>query len=488
MFPDLEYSFKHALTQEVAYGGILQDRRRDLHARIVEAIETLHHNRLDEQVELLAHHALRGELRDKAVSYLRQAGLKAGARSARQDSIAWFDAALNILDALPESTPYLEQGFDIRLEVRHMQVQLGDFHGALKRLREAEALADRLSDDNRRAQACIFQASMHATVGEMDKALATGNRALDIVNNVGELRLQILTGTYLEQVHAFRGDHQRVVELATANLAALPADAIYEHYGTAMPVSIYDRCWLFRSLAELGQFAPATEYATEAIRLAEPTQHVFTDAYVHQNAAQLYLLQGDWRKAQTLNNHAVALYRTRNFGLFLPSVVAYSAWLHAQFGEKSEARRALRETEQLIRRIEVRDTVSHFSWGVYLSMGQANLIMGELDQARRFGARILDFFSSRFGYLAHAFRLLGDIASCSAPVDTGTAEIYYRKALALAEPRGMRPLIAHCHFGLSKLYQRSGERDQARERLTTATSMYREMDMRFYLEQAEAEK
>ncbi len=75
MFPDPEYAFKHALTHEVSYGGLLQDRRRDLHARIVDAIETLHRDRLGEQIERLAHHALRGELGDKAVLHLRQAGL-----------------------------------------------------------------------------------------------------------------------------------------------------------------------------------------------------------------------------------------------------------------------------------------------------------------------------------------------------------------------------------------------------------------------------
>ncbi|MBI1727836.1 MAG: hypothetical protein HYR50_11270 [Candidatus Rokubacteria bacterium] len=66
-------------------------------------------------------------------------------------------------------------------------------------------------------------------------------------------------------------------------------------------------------------------------------------------------------------------------------------------------------------------------------------------------------------------------------------EAHYRQALALAEPRGMRPLVAHCHLGLGKLSRRTGEREETREHLTTATTMYREMDMRFWLEQAEAE-
>ena len=59
--------------------------------------------------------------------------------------------------------------------------------------------------------------------------------------------------------------------------------------------------------------------------------------------------------------------------------------------------------------------------------------------------------------------------------------------MTLAEPRGMRPLVAHCHLGLGKLYWRTGKREQGRERLIAATTMYREMGMRFWLEQAEAE-
>jgi predicted ATPase len=108
LYPDLEYAFKHALTHEVTYGGLLQERRRELHARIVGAIETLHGDRLGGEIERLAHHALRGELREKAVHYLRQAGLKAAARAALPDARGWFEQALGVLDALPESPSTLE--------------------------------------------------------------------------------------------------------------------------------------------------------------------------------------------------------------------------------------------------------------------------------------------------------------------------------------------------------------------------------------------
>ena len=103
----------------------------------------------------------------------------------------------------------------------------------------------------------------------------SGARALEIAGRLGDLRLRILATTYLEQAHYFRGDYERVVELATDNLAALPADWVDEYFGLPAGTGI-DRFSLVMSLAELGRFAEAAPYEAEAIRLAEPTQHAFT--------------------------------------------------------------------------------------------------------------------------------------------------------------------------------------------------------------------
>ncbi len=105
LFPDLAYTFKHALTHEVAYGSILQERRRTLHAGIVETLERLAPERLAEQVDRLAHHALRGEVWDKAVAYGRQAGTKAMARSAYREAVTAFEQALVALEHLPRAAP-----------------------------------------------------------------------------------------------------------------------------------------------------------------------------------------------------------------------------------------------------------------------------------------------------------------------------------------------------------------------------------------------
>jgi class 3 adenylate cyclase/tetratricopeptide (TPR) repeat protein len=478
LFPDLEYSFKHALTHEVTYGALLQERRCELHARVVDAIETLHRDRLGEQVERLAHHAVRGELREKAVPYLRQAGLKAAARSALREAQIWFDQALGVLAALPESPSTLEQGFEIRLELRPVLNLLGEIRQVLERLREAEILAERLNDDGRRGRVCAAMANVRALLGELDEALVAGSRALEIAARLGDLRLRIVATTFLAQAHYYRGDFARVVELTTANLAALPDDWVNEYFGVAtISMPVYNRLWLIYSLVELGRFAEAAQHSADVVRLAEPTQLPFAVGEAYISASYIPLRKGDWTKARSLIERGIAVLRTGNVGLNLPGALGTSAWVLAQLGEQSEALARLRECELLLERQAARGVVSY-------QPGRAALLLGRLDEARTLGERAVKDAPSRYGLAAHALHLFGDIAIHPDRFDAESGAAHYRKALALAEPRGMRPLIAHCHLGLGKLYRRTGNREEAREHLTTATTMYREMDMMFWLEQA----
>ncbi len=441
----------------MAYGALLSDKRRILHARIVTAIETLHRERLGEYTERLAHHALRGELREKAVHYLRQAGLKAFEQWALSEARRQFERALGVLEALPESRSTLEQAFDLRLELRPVLNQLGEIRQVLQRLQEAESLADRLNDDGRRGSVCTFMTVVHQQLGELDEALVIGTRALDIAARHGDLRLRIPTTSVLVNTHYDRGDYERVVHLATGNLEALPPEWVYERFGRSAPASVYDRCWLGLSLGELGRFPEATAHEAEAIRLAEPTQHAYTLGTAYRAAGMLEILKGDWARARPLLEHAIAAVRTGNIVLMLPSTVGASAWVLAQLGEPSGAASRLEEGEQLLGRQAI--SAGNQGWTM-LSVGRACQLLGRLEEARRIG-EVAASSRARHGLVAHALNLLGDIATHPDLFDAETGEGHYRKALALAEPLGMRPLVAHCHLGLGKLFRRTGKRDQA---------------------------
>jgi class 3 adenylate cyclase/tetratricopeptide (TPR) repeat protein len=486
LFPDLQYTFKHSLTHDVTYRGVLHERRRDIHSRVVDAIETLYADRLGEQVERLAQHAVRGELQEKAVHYLRQAGGKAAARAALSDARAWFEQALNVLKALPESQTALEQTFDIRLELRPVLRQLGEGRQMLEHLREAEGLADRLKDDRRRGQVCAFMTTVQATLNELDEALLTGTRALDIARRLDDLRLRILTMSYLEQAYYYRGEYDHVVEFATDNLAALPAEWVHEYFGMAVPASVFGRAWLIMSLAELGRFAEAAKYEAEAIHLAEPTGHAFTIGWAHFAASMLHVLNGDWVKARSRVGHWIAMLQSGNIAIHLPWAVASAAWALAQTGEADEALTRVREVEQLLERHAARGIVGHRGWA-YHAVSRACLLLGRLDEARRLGHHAIESSQRQPGFAAHALYLLGDIATHPDRFDAESGAAHYRQALALAQLHGMRPVIAHCHLGLGRLYRRTGQPERADENLDAAMMMYRDMDMGFWLEQAEAE-
>jgi predicted ATPase len=149
LFPEPEYTFKHALTHEVAYGSLLQERRRALHTRIVVALEALARDLVAEPVERLAHHALRGEVWDKAVDYLRQALGRAMARSAHHEAVACAEQALTALDHIAESREKFEQAIDLRFALRHALWPFGAMGRILDVLHEAEQLAEALGDPRR---------------------------------------------------------------------------------------------------------------------------------------------------------------------------------------------------------------------------------------------------------------------------------------------------------------------------------------------------
>jgi class 3 adenylate cyclase/tetratricopeptide (TPR) repeat protein len=483
LFPDLQYTFTHSLTHDVTYNGVLLERRRDIHAKIVEAIEKLYADRLGEQIERLAHHAVRADLKEKAVHYLRQCGAKAAARSALPDAKACFEQALDIVKTQAETPATLEQEFEIRLELRPVLRQLGDGRSMLEHLREAETIAIRLKDDRRRGQVCALMTTAYASVDELDEALAAGSRSLEIANRLGDSRIRLVANSYMAQVYCYRGEYERVVEITTNNLAALPAEWAKEHFGMAVPVSMFDRGWLIMSLAELGRFTEAAKYESEAIQIADATEHAYTIGWAHFAASVPHLLKGDWLKARALVEHWIVTVRSGNVALHLPWAVAASAWALAQIGETEQALERVHEAEELLERQAAHGIVSHRGWA-YHAAGRACWVLGQCERAGHLAERAVGTSQHQPGFAAHALHLLGDLASQSDQFDPESSTAHYREALALAQKHGMRPLIAHCHLGLGKVYSRIGK-PEAHKNLATAATMYREMDMAFWLKQAE---
>ena len=241
LFPEIEYTFKHALTQQVAYETLLQERRRALHARIVEALEALAGERGAEQVERLAHHALRGEVWDKALAYCRQAGEKALARSAYREAVGYFEQALSALSHLPETRDSREQAIDLRLALRTALLPSGDFGRVLATLHEAETLATALDDPRRLGQVSVFLAVHFYIRGAYDQAIAAAQRALALAAASGEVVLHALANLYLGRAYQIQGDYRRAIDCLRQTVASLDGARRHERFGQVILPAVSSR-------------------------------------------------------------------------------------------------------------------------------------------------------------------------------------------------------------------------------------------------------
>jgi predicted ATPase len=276
LFPDSEYTFKHALTHDVAYGSLLNERRRTLHARLVDVIERLSAERLAEHVGALAHHAFRGEAWDKAVEYCREAGTRAVTRSANREGAAFFEQALAAMARVPETTVTLGQAIDLRFDLRSALWPVSEPARILDLLRETQPLVECLGDARRLGRFNAVMSTSLWSVGRHDEAAAVGERALRIADDLGDLAHQVPARLRLSYVYYAQGDHHRAVELNCWVVAALPDELRYERFGSPGIQAVLARVWLGWSLAELGEFTEARARVDEAMAIAEAADQPYS--------------------------------------------------------------------------------------------------------------------------------------------------------------------------------------------------------------------
>ena len=483
LFPDLEFTFKHALTHDVAYGSLLQETRRVLHGRIVAAIERLHSERLAEHVESLANHAFRGGVWDKAIQYLRQASAKAVARSAHSEAARSLEQALVALKGLPETRESLEQAIDIRLGLRTSLFVLGDIRRGLDFLHEAEDLAHKVDDPRRLGLVLAYLAVNTWTTGYPLEAQAFAQKALAIANKLGDHPLMVMANFYLGSGSLVLGDHRNAESFLKRTMALLEGRENERLVMAGFP-AVMARGWLTWVLADLGEFEDGVRHGSDALQMAETFGQPFSLARTLNDLGYLYCVRGDVGHAVPVLERALALWSERNLRVSSPVTMGLLGYAYALSGRVSEGLSLLLEAEAAANSLDLR----WFRAIQDVHLGETHLLAHTLDQARFYGARALTFARERHqrGYEAWALRLLGDIALKTDPLEAEQADGHFRDARALADELGMRPLAAHCALGLARLYQRTGRRNEARELLTSVVTMYREMDMRFWLPEAEA--
>ncbi len=482
-FPDPEYTFKHALTHEVAYGTLLQERRTFLHGHIVGAIERSYPDRLTEHVERLAHHAVRGGMWEPALRYLRLAGAKALARSANREAVACFEQALGALGHLPETPETREQAIDLRFDLRTALHPLGEFERIRGCLREAEGLARMLDDRRRLGQMSVYMCHNLWMTGHPTEAVGFGQDAQAIAESLGDGALQVTGALYLGAACLWTGDYPRAEQLLGKVLQLLEGDRCGERFGLAGFPAVMARCYLTLVFADRGDFPEGIAHGQEGIRLAAAFDHPYSLTFACWVLGHLQVTRGELDQGIRLLERALEVSREWNLTSFAANETGSLGHAYALAGRMVEGFPMLDGALSAVERAGHGNLQALFL--TYL--GEVHSLAGRLDDALALAGRALTFARERGhrGHEARALRLLGEIAAGRDPLER--ADRHYRDALALAQELGMDPLVAHCHLGLGTLARRGGQPEAARAHLTLATSMYREMGMRSWRDRADAE-
>ncbi len=420
LFPDVEYTFRHALTHEVAYASLLHERARALHAKVVQAIERLYPDRLAEHRDRLVHHAFRGEIWAKALAYLRDTG--------EDPSRAEIDQVMGGGSESPGQLWWM---------------------------------------------------------GKHDRAIKVAERDLAVAASFGNFGMRIQASCRLGQAHHARGEFERAADLFHQIVVSLQGDLGHERFHMAAFPSVWARSWLAWCLAEMGEFDKGAAVGEEAVKIAESADHPYSRVQAAFGLGMLAVIQERPDRAIPVLEEGLVVARLAGIPFLVPFITGPLGAAYALDGRTDRAVTLLERTVAQAESIRlVANQGLRLAW-----LSQAHLLAGRPEAARDLATRALRVAEEHGerGHQAYAHRLIADAAARAGEPDVATAEAAYQRALALAEVLRMRPLVAHCHLGLGKLYRRTGKREQAQEHLTTATTMYREMDMRFWLEQAESE-
>ena len=481
--PHATYLFKHALIQEIAYQSLLKSVRQQYHQRIVQVLEARFPEVVATQPELLASHAVHGDVWDKALRYFRQVGANAMTRSAYQEAMVSFEQALGALQHLPERRDTREQAIDLRLDLRTALLPIREHDRNLVTMREAHTLAESLGDPPRLARATAFLAHALWLVADLEPALTTGQRAVALSAPLGDAPLLRLAQFSLAEVYFSLGQYGAAIEGFRRNVDAfmgnrLPATSAAAHG------PVLDLRWLAHSLAEVGRFTEGMAAGEEAVHIAEEIDLPYSLSHAYAGAGYLYLCQGDVSKARACYTRGWDVCQRWHILQMLP---AMAPGLSAVLGLSGQGTEALALLERALGQPPPLSLLENRSPEM-ARLGEVYLHAGRLEEAAYYTERTCAFAHAHHdrGREAWSLQLLGAIVIRRDPHAFEQAESHDLQALGLANELGMRPLQAHCHRSLGTLYRQMGRVEPARAALSTAITLYRNMEMTFWLPETEA--
>ena len=470
LLPKPEFTFKHALTHQVAYESVLKDRRRAVHLQLVEISEVLYADRLDEHVERLAHHALAGEQWTKAVPYLYRSASKAIQRSAHQQAIQYLNKGLEIIGTLPESPERLRQELNYRkaMGVTMMAAKGWAAKEVLDAYTRARVLCEELGDERELFIVLRGEGQYRMIRGESEIARNLGERCVGLAAGSNDM------GVHIETHHLFWTNSFFMGEYANADFHCAKGIALYERDRDHALTYVYSGhdpgvcCRSFSALIQClyGHPDRSLEICEETVELAQQLKHPLTTALAHWAYSFAHILRGEPGPAKHWAEREIAVCEEYLLPLLLSQGTFQLGWALAQLGDFDEGIARMREGLAAISATGAEMGLPYFLALLGEALGKAGKPDAGLVQIDR-ALVTANQHGGRF-QISEMLRLKGELLAMLSKSKLLEAEACFREAIAAADSQGARLPKLRSSVSLARLLAGKGRAAKARAVLQPA--------------------
>jgi class 3 adenylate cyclase/tetratricopeptide (TPR) repeat protein len=457
LFPELEYIFKHALTQEVAYNSLLINRRKEIHAKIGKAIESLYRDNLEEYYELLAHHYLRSDNKQKALEYLDLANQKAIELNAMEEAKVNFDEAMQLLDGLPDTESNRHRRIDLLINqyfVFELLYKHPEYYELLKRYK---SMTIELNDEKQLAGLYSAMGTIEWWFGYIDQAIQTVTKGVDFSKAIGDNEYLALQYLSLQWSYMWKGDYDQVIRLKQNILEIMKQQFDLRCYVMSLAVT----AWAY---SHLGNWDQAISDGKKGLRAAEEYSNKSLISFAAVAIARVNTLKGDSGKALKYADMAVQKSPTLGDRVNAQSSLAFALCRFKDPLEGVELMTSLVPMFQAVRfvpgEIMARFTVGEGYWLAGKYDNARHEIKEGLELAKNCGMKL---------NVGWAHRLLGEIAL---KTDPKQAKPNFEKAIEVFRKINAENEIALTYSAYGRLYKHQGNVGKAKEYLNNALETF----------------
>jgi class 3 adenylate cyclase/tetratricopeptide (TPR) repeat protein len=478
LFPELEYIFKHALTQEVAYNSLLLKRRKEIHERIGNAIEELYPDRLEEFYEMLAHHYSRSENAEKAYQYLFSSMVKTGLSYSLWEAFHFGKEAVNVLNRMPQTDENKVNGINSRLILAMVMQGLSYPEDSLQILEEGERLSKDLGDER---NLIIFYSSIglcYVNTGDLLKGVKYTEEAFQGAEKIQDIELLAPIGVDLCQAYYYAGEFSRVAEVAPKIIASLEkTQRQYEYF--SRPLNPYSALLALNGSAMgwLGNFEQGEELCDKALSFALEIENVVNIGLAEIFYSALFAVKGDGKNTIRHAQNAIKCGEETGIVRLLSDAQQCIGWGEYCLGELEKAIEYTEKGLEIHRDAGISIMLSSFYW----KLGISYLDSGDLANAREYIEQALELSQNNKEKLneAQSKIFMGRILGKSDISQGSKAEELILQGIKIADELKFKPNLGSLFLG--ELYADTGQREKALETLKKAEGLFQEMGMDYWL-------